>query len=233
MRAHRLISFAVLGLASVGASAAVFDFANLKYSGGVASGFLPTDGVYCTSGDLCSSNVDANVLGDDLSFVSGGITVHATGFYNGTQVAVVQDHDNTYNAATKTGAGLGVYHHRRDTSDDNVTTFESLVLTFDQDVVIDTLGLASEFHNVNGWLTGATFLVNGVETLLPKGSGSISPLFLAAGDTFSFAYGGSNPDQFYINAITVTAAVPEPETYALLLAGLGVMGFVARRRRAA
>jgi hypothetical protein len=27
--------------------------------------------------------------------------------------------------------------------------------------------------------------------------------------------------------------VPEPETYALMLGGLGLMGFVARRRRAA
>ena len=26
-------------------------------------------------------------------------------------------------------------------------------------------------------------------------------------------------------------AIPEPETYALLMAGLGVVGFVARRRR--
>jgi hypothetical protein len=30
-----------------------------------------------------------------------------------------------------------------------------------------------------------------------------------------------------------TAPIPEPETYALLLAGLGLMGFVARRRKAA
>ncbi len=34
------------------------------------------------------------------------------------------------------------------------------------------------------------------------------------------------------STVTVTA-IPEPETYALLLAGLGVVGFMARRRRAA
>jgi hypothetical protein len=30
---------------------------------------------------------------------------------------------------------------------------------------------------------------------------------------------------------TITAAVPEPETYAMLMAGLGMIGFMARRRR--
>lgn len=30
---------------------------------------------------------------------------------------------------------------------------------------------------------------------------------------------------------TITAAVPEPETYAMLLAGLGLMGLIARRRQ--
>ena len=33
------------------------------------------------------------------------------------------------------------------------------------------------------------------------------------------------------NLVTELAPVPEPETYALMLAGLGAVGFVARRRR--
>lgn len=32
---------------------------------------------------------------------------------------------------------------------------------------------------------------------------------------------------------TITAAVPEPESYAMFVAGLGLMGFIARRRKAA
>jgi hypothetical protein len=50
--------------------------------------------------------------------------------------------------------------------------------------------------------------------------------------------------QLHVNSVTsagqsvkftqlVTTPVPEPETYAMLLAGLGMIGFVARRRRAA
>src|SRR5207245_11497772 len=36
-----------------------------------------------------------------------------------------------------------------------------------------------------------------------------------------------------VGAATVMAPVLEPETYALLLAGLGAMGFIAKRRNAA
>jgi hypothetical protein len=31
--------------------------------------------------------------------------------------------------------------------------------------------------------------------------------------------------------VTFTAAVPEPETYAMMMAGLGMLGFIARRRK--
>ncbi|QBQ39480.1 PEP-CTERM sorting domain-containing protein [Pseudoduganella plicata] len=36
----------------------------------------------------------------------------------------------------------------------------------------------------------------------------------------------------YAGTIDVTTAVPEPTTYGMLLGGLGVMGFLARRRKA-
>jgi hypothetical protein len=42
----------------------------------------------------------------------------------------------------------------------------------------------------------------------------------------------STSNAFEASNFSVTAPVPEPETFALMLAGLGVLGFVARRRRA-
>jgi uncharacterized protein len=51
----------------------------------------------------------------------------------------------------------------------------------------------------------------------------------------------TNPNIAFVNVqhpgsgvdrmIQITAAVPEPETYAMLLAGLGLVGTIARRRR--
>jgi hypothetical protein len=40
-----------------------------------------------------------------------------------------------------------------------------------------------------------------------------------------------NYTTFTTDAVSAVAAVPEPETYAMMLAGLGVVGFIARRRR--
>ena len=48
-----------------------------------------------------------------------------------------------------------------------------------------------------------------------------------SGFTFGSAEGGAPA------YLRITTAVPEPETYAMLLAGLGLMGAVARRRRPA
>jgi len=47
------------------------------------------------------------------------------------------------------------------------------------------------------------------------------------------AYGTVGTMSGYPLSQTITAAVPEPETYAMLMAGLGLMGIIARRRRKA
>jgi hypothetical protein len=54
--------------------------------------------------------------------------------------------------------------------------------------------------------------------------------FLVSSDTeFHVREGGTASADLY--AVVTTAPVPEPETYALMLAGLGAVGMVARRRR--
>ena len=40
-------------------------------------------------------------------------------------------------------------------------------------------------------------------------------------------------DNFNVTFTPMVAAVPEPETYALMLAGLSALGFISRRRKKA
>ena len=66
--------------------------------------------------------------------------------------------------------------------------------------------------------------------VLSTAAGSLGPAYFAAdvvwiADTQSFGATGAIG--------VVTTPVPEPETFALMLAGLGVMGFMAKRRRRA
>jgi hypothetical protein len=51
-------------------------------------------------------------------------------------------------------------------------------------------------------------------------------------DDISFTSNGQMKNQTYSIEL-VTAPIPEPETYALMLAGLGLVGFMARRRKQA
>ncbi|UJP00378.1 MAG: PEP-CTERM sorting domain-containing protein, partial [Nitrosomonas sp.] len=66
---------------------------------------------------------------------------------------------------------------------------------------------------------------------------SIPVTFTTGNHVLTFDYSGSpqglGDEGWGLNNITVegVAAVPEPETYAMLLAGLGLLGFTASRRK--
>jgi hypothetical protein len=69
-----------------------------------------------------------------------------------------------------------------------------------------------------------------------KGQGSFAPLTSYKGKSYDLIIGwndGSTVDADYDDHVLglTLAPVPEPETYAMMLAGLGAMVFVARRRQ--
>ena len=56
---------------------------------------------------------------------------------------------------------------------------------------------------------------------------------LGGGYYYRLYFNSKSDKNFSVDNVSLlaTAPVPEPETYAMLLAGLGVVGFIARRRR--
>lgn len=65
-----------------------------------------------------------------------------------------------------------------------------------------------------------------------NGTPSVHTVSLASGNYYYSVLGGAPGSASYvISSAATTAPVPEPETYALLGAGLGIVGFLASRRR--
>jgi hypothetical protein len=104
-------------------------------------------------------------------------------------------------------------------------------------------------ENLARWFYGDTFIGNvsyilgagtqsgqaGAITLVnPFGSTVVDTITFAAAQGYSGGLCGTTgvcTNQSDYNVISITP-VPEPETYALMLAGLGAIGVIARRRRA-
>jgi hypothetical protein len=156
------------------------------------------------------------------------------------------------------GMSLGVYSFTGGTGNttqtlsqaisiaDHAALIDSSAAVYDFSILVQSrkLGAALDvargevrFMDANGSLTSTlTFADQAVNSgvydwdwvqmdgVVPVATRSIEVLLIATRN------GGSSSDGYFDTARLSVAAVPEPETYALMLAGLGLVGFAARRR---
>ncbi|OYY94010.1 MAG: hypothetical protein B7Y41_08730 [Hydrogenophilales bacterium 28-61-23] len=141
----------------------------------------------------------------------------------------------------------GTFKLYRDTTKDRDFTTDSGFSNGDLIMTGTILGGAGAATNVGGMIFGATDItiaITGFDTAVyePDTITAAGGIFtLRLGSPFDAALLGSvssvngnavNPGDFLFAADgNVALAVPEAETYAMMLAGLGLVGFVARRRR--
>lgn len=199
-------------------------FASASLAGSAA--FAQTTGGGTTTGST------SNVVGNTPQTIN---LTDGAGFFGDTfaannQGSTFSDRFN-FNVANMTGTGTGTSGTGTGTTGTGMNSLDAIISSISR--TADT-GLA---------ITGLS-LYNSAGTLVSSGKmldqgtvdvWTISGNNLASGNYYLQVTGNlvGNTGAAFGGAISMAAPVPEPETYGMMLAGLGVLGFLARRRKAA
>jgi hypothetical protein len=179
------------------------------------------------------------------AWVMDGVTLKVTGWSTATAGAgtlPVAGSATAYN-----GFGYGIINSANDDSHtiDDSGRYDFLRLEFSKAVTLNNVSLAA-FGDTDAWVsygsaatdmassTGWTsFITNGANYLGGTADRSFSPAINTAATVWLIGAGrgtGSD-DSFKLSSIGVTAAVPEPASWAMMIVGFGAVGATMRRRK--
>jgi len=105
-----------------------------------------------------------------------------------------------------------------------------------ENTILGAPGSGGTYSNANGSLKNDAhnpFLVQSA-TFNFSFTGGVTANSLSNLSNVKFRFGTEQPGEYLLGGCTsgcIVTTVPEPETYAMVLSGLGLLGFVARRRR--
>jgi hypothetical protein len=156
-----------------------------------------------------------------------------------TDIGVVSGYA-TFDSQTTDGAFEDFFTFTVDTRSKGVFAVTGVALTPTIGIAFSMAQLYTGSFSSTASLDPTKLIANSapeVGTTIPNTSVVINttvgqaPLSLAPLTTYTlYVKGTSGGDSSYVGIIAL-APVPEPETYAMLLAGLGLMGTIAQRRR--
>lgn len=216
---------------------------------------FPTYVGTATPADLCTSgSIKTDICGQKLSFDTqlGGVLEATSTYTEKVTTKTKVGHKWVYETTTVTKpalvmqdlkpayGGLGVIKsvkHNGSTvvGGDEINANEVLTLTFSNAVNVVGFHFMDADH---GWASrhayGMLSIDGGAwERISLASYVTNDPSKFFTGTSFSFKiYDDCGNTDYYLGAVKI-AAVPEPGTYALMLAGLGAVGFVARRNKRA
>lgn len=92
------------------------------------------------------------------------------------------------------------------------------------------------FFEVTGLDSGGSFSIGSgflepTASMLELGWTQFTYNFVATGGATDISFVNTAGAPMALDNVSLTTAVPEPESYAMLLAGLGAVGFISRRRK--
>ena len=166
---------------------------------------------FATTGGTASIFYDSATGGGVKSVTSTGV-----GFDDGTLVGMFD---------VVAGSGLSNFTTFADGTGLGATQYDFIIsagTTVDADYISGLLGPIGDLHFTSSQvLPPGTSSTTGFHLGTPVNAPDIYPTTAVGGNLLLKVDGSNN----------FTTVIPEPETYALMLAGLGAIGFMTRRRR--